>query len=266
MAGKLTNCARCRQHMPNAASASLADDTLAAFNAHLCGCAACQNEFRRVQTALQEIDHTLSASLAAEPSAQLVANVLQNIRQDVNSQPHRATAWTRWRAWLTAAGVCTAIALVFFAARISHKLNPPLHDAATVQTSDPSTTKLIPHPNFKASVDASATQSRKPAPMRVLHASLRTTHKKAAEPQVIVQPGQMQAILRFAAAMQRGQIDGAQFLAGQRAINEPIEIKPLPITPLKIEPLDGDSVPPNSTGGSEGSEKDSVSGHSNWRP
>lgn len=267
MADKTTNCAQIRDQMADAASALLSAGILAAFNAHLRDCAACRDEFRRVQTLLRAIDHTMSASLAAEPSAQLVANVRKNIRQNIPqsiaAQPRRAAAWARWTAWATAAGVCAAFAILLFVARSSRKLNPPLHDSAPVHTSASSASKPASHTTFSASIDAAILSSHPRKPAFVRRASLRAPHAKAAEPKVIVQPGQMQAILRFAAAMQRGQIDGAQLLADQKRASEPIEIKPLPVaSPLKIEPLDADSGP-NPSAGSEGSQKDFVAGRSN---
>lgn len=262
-AGRVTNCARFQRQTSDAVFDSLPADALAAFNAHVRDCADCRGEFHRVQTMLQAIDRTLSANLAAEPSSALVANVRENIRQNINLQPHRAGAWTRWSAWATAAGVCVAFALLLLVARTWRKSSPSLHGSATLQTSASSTSKLISHPTLNAAItDAITAQPHKRSTLVVHHASLRTTHRNAAEPEVIVQPGQMQAILRFAAAMQRGQIDGAQFLADQKTLSEPLEIKPLTVAPLKIKPLDADSAPPNSPAGSEGSEKLSVSDHS----
>lgn len=266
MAGKVTNSAPFREQMPNAASASLSGSLLTAFNAHLRDCAACRDEFCRVQTLLQAIDHTMSVSLATEPSAQLVANVRKNIQENIAAEAHRAEAWGRWSAWATAAGICAATAILLFVAHIPRKSNPPLHSSATVQTNASSTSRPLSHPTLSPSVDPSATEPSKPASTRILHAS-RTARSNAAEPditkpEIIVQPGQMQAILRFAAAMQRGQIDGAQFLAGQKTITEPIEIKPLPVaSPLKIEPLDADSAPADSARG-EALEKNPIPGHS----
>lgn len=242
MPDSVTNCAQIRKQMLDAITDSLSVGKHAGFDAHLGGCNSCRDEFHRVQTLLQAIDRTLSANLAAEPSAQLVANV----RQSIAARPHGAAAWRRWRGWATAAGVCAAVALLFVVARTSRKLNLPLHDSAAVQTSASLTSKLISHPTLNSPVDALAAQQRKPAPTGVLRTSLRTNHRNAAEreivgPEIIVQPGQMQAIFQLIAETQRGQLDGASLLNNERKATEPPEIKPLKIVPLRISPSKDDA-------------------------
>lgn len=232
--------------MLDAASAALSGGVRAAFDAHLHDCAACREEFCRVQTLVQKIDRTLSVSLTAEPSAQLVANVRKNILQDVNAQPYGAEAWRRWSTWATAVGVCAAFAILLFVARTSRKFNPPIHDSAAVHTSGSSTSKLTARPRLNADTEVAVTQPRKLALGR--HAPLRASHAKAGEPEVtkpevIVEPGQMQAILQLVAETQRGQIDGANLLNSEKKAAEPLEIKPLVIAPLKISALDAKTAP-----------------------
>ncbi len=261
MAGKATNCARFREQMLDAASASLAGRILATFDAHLRDCAACRDEFRRIQTLVQKIDQTLSVSLTAEPSAQLVTNVRENILQDINVQPHRAETWMRWSAWFTAAGVCTAFAVLLFVARTSRKFDRPIHDSAAVHMSGSSTSKPTAHPRLNAETEVAVTQPRKPALGLARHASLRASHGRAAEPEVIVQPGQMQAIFQLVAATQRGKVNGADLFASQKNAANALEIKPLVIAPLKVAPLDNKATP--APGNGDGGDKDFVAEHLN---
>ncbi len=261
MADKATNCTRFREQMLDAASASLSGGIRPAFDAHLRNCAGCREEFRRVQTLVQKIDRTLSVSLTAEPSAQLVANVRKNILQDINAQPHGAAAWRRWNTWATATGVCAAFAILLFVARTSRNFNRPNHDSAPIHASGSSTSKPTAHPRLNADTEVAVAQPRKPAPTRVLHASLRTSRAKAAEPKIIVEPGQMQAIFQLVAATERGQINGANLLNSEEKAAEPLEIKPLVIAPLKIAPLDNETAPASSNG--EGADKNFIAGHSN---
>ena len=71
-------------------------------------------------------------------------------------------------------------------------------------------------------------------------------------PEVIVQPGQMEAVMQFAQMLNSGQIDGAKLLADLKAADQPLEVQPLEIKPLVIAPLEtpkptngepGDGVP-----------------------
>jgi hypothetical protein len=262
MAGKVTNCTPFREQMPDAASDSLSGSVRSAFNAHLRDCAACGDEFRRVQTLAQKIDRILSVSLAAEPSSQLVANVRKSILQDVSLQQHGAVTWRRWSAWATVAGVCAAFAIVFFVARTSRKFSRPTHESAVVQTRVSPILKPAVHPRLNANTETVAARPRKHALGLARRASLRTSHEKAAEPEIIVEPGQMQAIFQLVAATQRGEINGANLFNSEKKAAEPLEIKSLVIAPLKISVLEDESEPPASNGGLD-SDKSSLDSRSN---
>ncbi len=244
MAGKATNCVQIREQMLDAASASLSGGFLAAFDAHLRDCAACRDEFRRVQTLVQKIDRTLSVSLTAEPSAQLVANVRRNILQDINAQPHGTAVWRRWSAWATAAGVCTAFAILLFVARTSRKFNRPIYDSAAVRTNGPSTSNLTAHTSLNAEIEVAVTHPRKHALGVARRASLRASHAKAAEPEIIIDSSQTEAILLFAAAMKRPEVKSAK-LRDEKTI-ETVQIKLINIPPLSITALDHESNSPFS--------------------
>jgi Putative zinc-finger len=259
MASKITNCAQFRESMADAADAALSNNLRADFDAHLRDCAACREEFRRAQALRQAINDGLSASVAAEPSPQLIANVLRRIGE----QQDRAPAWWSRSPWLTAASACAALAIFLFAARTLHRFNRPLpNDAPSpiVASSTPSHSAASPN---RSPVVESATSAppRKPAPLFARHASSRELDHPAPEPEIIVEPGQMEAVFEFAAALQSGQIDGAKLLADQRQVAEPLEIKPLTIAPLKIAALADDAAPPASGGGESGN-KNFVAGRS----
>lgn len=259
MVGKATNCAQIRERMFDAASNSLSASVRVAFDTHLGDCAACAEEFRKVQTLAQAIDQGLSASLSVEPSPRLIGNV----RRQIIAQPYRATWSRQWSTWLTAAGACAALAILILTVRSAREFSRPTaddHGAASINA--PLTSKPTVHRRVNAAMQApAAVQPRRPARAVVTHVARRAPHQNAAEPEIIVEPGQMQAILRFVAATQSGQIDGARLLIDQKNTAEPLEIKPLMIAPLKIEPLNADSAPP-SLGSGENSERSVVAGHS----
>lgn len=256
MAGNATNCAKIRERMLDATSDALSGSIRAEFDAHVGECTACAKEFRHAQTLTQAISQNLSARLSAEASPQLVANV----RRQISAESHRETWWRQQSGWLAAAGVCAALALLLLAVRSVREFNRPTFDHATSSIITLSTSKTAAHPHPRAAIEAAASaQPRKPVLAVVSHVSHRAPHRKAAEPEIIVEPGQMQAILRFAAAMQRGEIDGAQFLADQKRTSEPLEIEPLTVAPLGIKPLDADSAPLSS---GKNSEKNLVIGRS----
>lgn len=60
-------------------------------------------------------------------------------------------------------------------------------------------------------------------------------------PEVIVPPGQMEAVMQLAADIRSGRIDGKQFFAeqahAQKNMQQPIDIAPIQIKPIEIPPL-----------------------------
>lgn len=256
MAVKAIKCAQIREQMFDAASDSFSGGMRDLFGAHLRSCAACAKEFRRVQSLAQAIDHKLSVRLSVEPSPQLIANV----RREIAAQPRRVTWLWQRSAWVTAVGVFAALAIALLAVRSVHEFNPPTHDDVVASITVPSIPKPIVHPRVKTATEAAtAAQPRKPALAVVSHVSRRAPHRKTAEPEVIVEPGQMQAILRFAAATESGEIDGSKLVADQKNAAEPLAIKPIVITPLKIAALDAGPAP--ASGNGEDGDKDFVAGH-----
>lgn len=259
MAGKATKCAQIQERMLDAASGSLSGSFRAAFEAHLSGCAACAEEVRHVETLARAIDRSLSGSLSVEPSPQLMGN----IQRQISTQSHRVTWLRQWSAWLTAAGVCAAFAISVLAVRSVREFNRPTRDHAAASINAPATPEPAVHPRVNAGMEAgAAAQSREQALAVARHASLRAVHRKAVEPEIIVAPGQMQAILRLAAETQSGQVDGAKLLfVDPKKAAKPLAIEPLVIAPLKIATLDVEK--PSASGDGENVDKGSVPGHEN---
>ncbi|MGB6077170.1 MAG: zf-HC2 domain-containing protein [Candidatus Acidiferrales bacterium] len=261
MADKITTCARFREIMADAADAALSGSLRADFDAHLRDCAACREEFGRMRTLLQAINATLSSTVAAEPSPQLLASVRQRITEQ--PQPHRTPSWLPRSAWLTTAGASAALAILLFAVRTTHKFNQSPRGSVPNQVASLSTLNQPTVPPTRGPIASTAsTERRKSATMLARHSSPRTLRYSAPEPEVIVEPGQMQAIFQLVGAAQRGQIDGAELLADEEKVAEPLEIKPLTIAPLQIVGLKDESGP-SASGGSRDDSKDFVNGRSN---
>jgi hypothetical protein len=257
MAGKITNCARARESMADAAAGALVSNRVD-FDVHLRGCPACREEFCRTQALLQSIDRFVSASVAPEPSPQLNANV----RQAIAEQPARESGrWPR-SAWLTAAGVCAVLAICFLAVRTLHDT----HEIAPRFAANPASASPVPDHNAAAPTPvppvqlANSAAPHKPAPA-ARHVSARARHE-VAEAVVVVEPGQIQAIFDLVAATRRGRIDGNELLAGRKKMAEPLEIQPLTIAPLQIATLTDESEH-SASDGSAGGSKDFVSDRSN---
>ena len=216
--------------MTDAASGALSTGRRADFDVHLLHCAACREALHRVETLVKSIDCGLGASVAAEPSPHLV----DGIRQAIAEEPNRVWQWWPRSAWLTAAGMCAALAVCFLVVRTSRNTHQP----APHYASHPVSTSSAPN-------RAAVTSDPAPSPRKLAFSahghSARAHRLQIAEPKIIVEPGQMQVILRFAAAMQRRQLDGVKLLAREQESDTPLQIKPLTITPLRIIALKGES-------------------------
>lgn len=244
MTGKTKNCAQVRELMSDAAFGPLSGGRNAAFETHLLNCAHCREEFRRVQTLLRAIDSGVSASVAPKPSAQLVANV----RQAIAEQPSRVRDWRPRNVWLTAAGVCAAVAICFLAVRTSRNaLQPALFYAAHPANAPSAQNGPATTPNIIPPRELANSRSPRKSAFAAHRAAVRVP-RPAPEPEIIVDRGQMRAILQLVAATQRGRIDAAELLAGQKKMADPLEIQPLTIAPLQIADLKDESESSASDG------------------
>lgn len=244
--------------MTDAGSGVLSSKRRADFEAHLRDCAACREEFDRVRVLLRAIDSSVSGSVAAEPSPQLAAR----IRQAIAEQSNHAWEWWPRSAWLTAVGICAVLAICFFVARTSRNAQQPvshyasyLANTLSAQNGTAKTPGRVPARMF--------TDSHSPRrPALAAHRAAVRVPWSASEPEIIVEPGQMQAILQLVAATQRDQLDGANLLNSQKKAAEQLEIKPLVIAPLRISALKDEAEPSSSNGGLDAN-KSSLSSRSN---
>ncbi len=249
-----SQCARIRGWMSDAASSSLSESQRGKFDEHIRDCATCRAEFQRMENLLGKIDRNLRATLAVEPSPQLLASV----RRGIIAQPQREASWLGRNRWLVPAAACAAFAAVLLAIIMVHRANQRRGDFASL----PSVTNSTPG-RITAAHTSSAPESAKhialvnPSRRDARHPELALAHQaeprnssrhaKPEMPEVIVQPGQMRAILQFVVEVQKGKINGAEIQKGIQEAQKPLEIKPLEITPLDGSANDSNETPAASS-------------------
>lgn len=253
------NCAQVGKWMLDAAADSLAEARRVALDAHIRACARCREEFQDVQALLQRIGESVSATVAAEPSQQLFAN----IRRELNREKLLAPHWWQRRGWLTAASACAALIIFFFAARALHKSSQRVRTRTQTLVSALPTRKAAVAPPGTCPIESASSV----APRAVRHPQQRKValalngrkssrgfrrHAEPNLPEVIVQPGQMQAVMQFVAQEKKGKINGAEIKKGIEAAEKPLHIEPLQIAPLDSSAT-GENQAPASTGGSANS-------------
>jgi hypothetical protein len=239
------------------------------LTAHLRSCSKCRGELDRERELQTRITESITGIVADEPSPMLLTRVRQRVDAIdaivAEDSARRRTAWIQWT--VTGLGVAALAGLaIFFAGRALLRQSgsgpQPLRTAAG--TPAPQTGAADQAPQTSA-VPPSAHESTAPGPV----SSTGTTHRaaqinparqkaphptplaqlsvaQAAPPMatassngapglnVIIPPGQREAVLRLVAAMKNGRVNAASLLKeSEQQQMTPIEIAPIKITPLE---------------------------------
>lgn len=242
------SCERYRSWMTDAAADGLPKSRRTELENHARECTACRQEFQRVRTLMEAINLGATAQAAAEPSPRFLEQVRQRIRDEASLAP-----W--WNARWVPALACGAV--LFVAASLwtlwprtgaRHELTASSAHPSPVQAVRPAAVETTAKPKIMPERHGLMVALARPA--RKLNARRIDRQPPMPEvPEVIVEPGQMEAVMRFAQALNSGQIDGAKLLADLKAADQPLEIKP-----LETPELAGDK----SNGASEGGSKNFV--------
>lgn len=229
------------------------------FARHVERCSACRAELERQRAVYSQIEDGVEALVNVSVPASIAARV----RQEISARPSRAFAWGNW-GWLTAAAVAAAalcVALLYrapFTPQTPRAVQTVIHPALTappVPVTRPAPTAVqsarvtplaqAPRTPGFATVHASALESPQPSEIAV------NTPIGPPRVQVLVPAGQREAVLRLAAALQSGRVDGSSL------INPPQSLQPadLQIAPLEIKPLVSEET---SDGGNSPDTKPSI--------
>ena len=242
----------CERYESTLADAAAGGVVTAEVEAHLVSCASCQAELATLREALGLADAELQAIASTEPSPALRVRIRRAVADD------EAVAPVAWR-WLWPA-TAAALLLLAVAAGLWHvgTTTPPDRIAAATPApmSTAATSRGIEGNAQTAHSESLAGQSSRGAPSAlgdegsagaaassrpVSAASLRTTRQRRrlpAEPEVLVPPGQEEALLRFVAFMQRERVVPRALLTAGEPPSDLPEPAPIEIKPLEIVPLD----------------------------
>jgi anti-sigma factor RsiW len=226
------------------------------LSAHLTGCPDCRFELARQRELQNRITGSIAAMVAAQPSPALLARVRQQINAE--ESPRRA-AWMQWAIGGAAAAALAGFAIWFAGHALSRQsVSGPQPAQTAVGTPSPQTgaqdrpTPTSAGPAIAPTISAARAATLKHAanhsaparPKSPRLAQVAVAHDAtpaanllatgAPKFNVIIPPGQREAVMRLVAAMQSGRVDVAGFLKE----TEPPQMKPLEIAPIKITPLE----------------------------
>jgi hypothetical protein len=203
------------------------------LSAHLERCAACRGEMDAQRRLAAAIDLGVAAKVAAEPSPEFA----ERIRQRISCESAPAPAW--WlgvrAAWmpLTAGALAVAL-LVFWLAR--REVVSPLHPGPQVVQVQKPSSSIPATPQASSNPGAPPHENSASVPVhasRASRGSRAVQSNRTTEPEVLVFPGEREAVLQFYALLRSGRADFASLMASAASL----EIPEITIQPLEVKPL-----------------------------
>ena len=238
-------CERYRDALTDVAAG---EPATAAVEAHLASCEACRAELHALRRALAVADAEMAGLASAEPSPGLAARIRQ-----AAAEPS-----PEWRfGWLWPAVAAAATLLVALAVVLGRGTGPTPSPASQWMLARPQpigTPAAEPPGEDAAPADerafAGAFRGNGPTPRVAAQGDPRFTRvgtrdDRPPEPEVLVPPGEGEALLRFVAQLQRRAVAPDSLLVAD--LSAPLtEPRAVEIAPLEIIPLD-----PDETSGSD---------------
>jgi hypothetical protein len=179
------------------------------------------------------VDRGVEALVSGEPSAHF------NTRLRARIADERTPARLNWPAWapIAVGALALAVLLVVLLSRAPQHDSSPvasnLEERAPGSSSPSNPPRTAPNITPQSRTAVAITSPR--------HSISRAPRSQPQEPEILVPPGQLAAIIEFAAAIRSGHIDSDKLLAAQDQINAPLEIKPIEI--ISLRPSQPDVAP-----------------------
>ncbi len=231
------SCERYREALADVAAGAPAP---AGVEAHLASCDACRAEVGVLRRALAMADEEMATLRTAEPSPELVVRIRQAV-----AESDGAPAWRLGWLWPAVAVAATvAVALAIWPGR-----GPQPGAPAASNTRPERPAPVLPTVPPEAPHEGSAAPASFPtaAPLPAPEASTGPASPSSSRrprapwgealPEVLVPPGEAEALLRFAAHLQTRVVSPDSLLVADLSAPLP-EPKDVEIRPLEIVPLD----------------------------
>jgi hypothetical protein len=216
-------CERYREWMIPAALGGLPPERGRELQAHVAVCVPCRAEFERVKALTGAIDRGITASVSAQPSPDLAARVRARI---AGSPAPSSWPFARWMPLAAGALAAAAVLALWLRPRVTPA--PPQKAPPVAATRSASPAEALPPHAERATLPKMAYRNSLPA------------RESIAGLQVLVPPGEWNAVVRLAAAVNQGRVDGRLFVAAAEKSRAELGVKELQIAPLEIPRLSGE--------------------------
>jgi hypothetical protein len=193
--------------------------------AHLGECETCRDAYRHAQEVNSFVDRTVGLLVDGKPSFTFATRLHARLAEE--AVPAR-WAWAMWTpvAASALAGALAGVLMfaVIHAARLGHSTPVTASRTLPPPSAQPATAG-----NFLVPIHRSM------RPSSVHPAGPPTARSR--EPVVLVDPGQLAAVMQFADAIAAGHVNGKELISAQQRIEEPLVIRALEIQMLEIRPM-----------------------------
>jgi len=226
------DCEKYAEHLTACALGQSPPALQSELAAHIAGCVACRQAYERAQCAADLVNRGMKALVAGEPSPQFAAR----LRARVADERHTGNFWAGRFPIVASVLLCVTLAAIVAVAHFRHGGEPaPEPNAASVLPPAPSNMNALarPRPSLR---EARARESRSYA-----------RRSTAAQPEVLVAPGQMAALARFDEALQQYQAAGAHAIAQPDDTDEIMKIEQLQVPPIQVKAIEVPAIS-DSTG------------------
>ncbi|HEX9188296.1 MAG TPA: hypothetical protein VGB87_14555 [Vicinamibacteria bacterium] len=224
-------CERYREALVDVATGMPAP---AGLESHLTSCEACREELAVLRQALALADTELAGLLSAEPSPGLAARIRQAVA-GAGPSPAWRFGWL-WPA--TAAAATLLVALVVWPGRgpspspQAHGAVAPLPRESVTPGPEGSAVASVPEVVPRSAPEGPAGPTERSSPRRP------RARRSEVPSEVLVPPGEGEALLRLVALVHRERLTPAGLGAAGQPSPGPSELAPLDIPPLEIVPLE----------------------------
>jgi hypothetical protein len=230
----MNRCEKYADCIEDAAMGALAPEREREFVAHTAECGACREAYQRAREVAAAMDRGVESLVAGEPSPHFAVR----LRARIAEEPSRArVGWLTWKPIAAAFVAAGVLAFVLISRTPRHPSPEPAAirsaaEAASIERPskpNPTTTQTQVRRGYHALLEHRAEMAKLVSPRRP---GVRRA-VSAREPEVIVPPGQLEAVIRFAAEIHSGRINGKQLIAADPGMTKPLTIAPIVIAPLE---------------------------------
>lgn len=241
----MSNCKKYVGRIDDAALGGLDPSHERELLSHTGECDACREAYQRARELAALVDRGVESLVAGEPSPHFTSRLRARIADE---RPDARFTWPTWKRLTAGLATAATVAALWVFLALSHtklpsrSTRPVPNIASAVPIEVPTPAK----PTTKAAEPDRpyATETPRHSGTRLLaqqrRHNIRPTQSPG-EPEVLVPPGQLAAVMQLVSDIRAGRIDGKQFVAEQteeqKEMQKPIEIQPIEIKPIEIPPL-----------------------------